>query len=110
MGKEEVSGSWIVQAVLKGMITNEECLMLRNVPERRFRRLKARHRKGGLGALEHELRRKRSNRRLNAEVRCNVIAAPKGAHAGLIDTRLAEEDLASNRSRRIWAGSEMRPA
>ena len=91
MGKKEVNRPGIVQALLKGRMGNEDAVKLLGISDRQLRRLKARYRRGGAGALEHRLRRQRSNRRLSDEVREKVIALLKGTYAGLNDTHFTEK-------------------
>lgn len=91
MGRKEANRPGLVQAALNGKITNEEGAALLSISVRQFRRLKARYREGGAGSLEHQLRRRRSNRRLNEEVRERVAALLKGTYAGLNDTHFTEK-------------------
>lgn len=91
MSKKEVHRAGLVKACLAGKITNEEGAEALRISVRQFKRLKALHRKGGCGALVHQLRGRPGNRKLVAGTRERVIDLLKTTYAGFNDTHLSEK-------------------
>ena len=91
MGTKEANRPGLVRAAVEGKITTEDALKILKLKGRQFRRLKARYRKGGVGALVHRLRGRQSNRRMSDETRQRVEALLRGSYAGLNDTHLTEK-------------------
>jgi hypothetical protein len=91
MSRKEVPRAGLVKAALTGKITNVEGARALHLSVRQFKRLKARVRAAGVGALLHRGRGQPSPRRLSADLRAQVVRFMTTTYEGFNDVHLTEK-------------------
>jgi helix-turn-helix protein len=91
MSRKEVPRAGLVKAALTGKITNVEGARALHLSVRQFKRLKARVRAAGVGALVHRSRGQPSPRRLSADLRAQVVRFMTTTYEGFNDVHLTEK-------------------
>ena len=93
MSRKEVPRAGLVKAALTGKITNVEGARALHLSVRQFKRLKARVRAAGVGALVHRSRGQPSPRRLSADLRAHDVRSypvPVAFVGGVLDSGCVE--------------------
>jgi len=91
MSRKEARRPGLVEAALKGKITNREGAAALGMSVRQFRRLRGRYRTKGVQGLLHGNRGRSSSRRLSAPIRERVVALLRTTYAGFNDHHFTEK-------------------